>query len=102
MSSAGPDIAGSTAEAGTLQAWEAVRNSADIQFAPLPPVKPPETPGWLSVLGEERLAPLLEFMLNAAALSTLRDTLEEQQRVCLIAAAGNDSGRASAARCCRS
>ena len=52
MSSAAPDIAGSTAEAEALQAWQAVRDSADIQFAPLPPVKPPETPGWLSALGE--------------------------------------------------
>lgn len=52
MSSAVPDIAGSTAEAEALQAWEAVRHSTDIQYAPLPPVSPPETPGWLSALGE--------------------------------------------------
>ncbi len=32
--------------------WEAVRASADIQFAPLPPAKPPAAPGWLHSLGE--------------------------------------------------
>lgn len=52
MSSAAPDIAGSTAGRQAERAWQAVRDSADIQFAPLPPVRPPETPGWLSALGE--------------------------------------------------
>ena len=52
MSSAAPDIAGSTAGAQADRAWQAVRGSADIQYAPLPPVQPPETPGWLSALGE--------------------------------------------------
>jgi len=32
--------------------WQAVRDMSDIQFAPLPPMKPPETPGWLKWLGE--------------------------------------------------
>lgn len=27
--------------------WEAVRRSGEIQFAPLPPIQPPETPAWL-------------------------------------------------------
>lgn len=29
-----------------------MRAAADIQFAPLPPVQPPQTPGWLSALGD--------------------------------------------------
>lgn len=68
MSSAAPDIAGSTAEAEALQAWEAVRDSANIQYAPLPPVKPPETPGWLSALGEA-LRKLLSPVGEAIGLS---------------------------------
>ncbi len=31
--------------------WEAIRASADIQFAPLPPIQPPKTPDWLAALG---------------------------------------------------
>lgn len=31
--------------------WEAIRASADIQFAPLPPTPPPEMPDWLAALG---------------------------------------------------
>ena len=68
MSSPAPDIAGSTAKAEAVQAWQAVRDSADIQFAPLPPVKPPETPGWLSALGEA-LSKLLSPLGEAIGLS---------------------------------
>ena len=41
-------IAGSAADAA--RDWEAVRQSAQIQYAPLPPMKPPETPAWLEWL----------------------------------------------------
>lgn len=34
------------------QAWRAVKAGDDIQYAPLPPIKPPETPDWLRRLGE--------------------------------------------------
>ena len=34
------------------QAWRAVREAGDIQFAPLPPIKPPQLPSWLQRLGE--------------------------------------------------
>ncbi len=43
------------------QAWRAVREAGDIQYAPMPPIKPPETPEWLRRLGEwlqELFAPL--------------------------------------------
>jgi hypothetical protein len=31
--------------------WEAIRASADIQFAPLPPTPPPQPPEWLAAIG---------------------------------------------------
>lgn len=31
--------------------WQAVRHAGDIQFAPLPPPKAPEVPGWLQAVG---------------------------------------------------
>src|SRR5690606_19401640 len=34
------------------QAWRAVKEAGDIQYAPAPPIKPPETPDWLLRLGE--------------------------------------------------
>jgi len=48
----GPQIAGSTAAQGAARDWQAVRDLADIQFAPLPPLKPPEPPPWLRKLNE--------------------------------------------------
>jgi hypothetical protein len=45
-------IAGSTSDADAAQAWRAMRTSADIQFAPMPPIKPPETPGWMKALSD--------------------------------------------------
>ncbi|HMO67351.1 MAG TPA: hypothetical protein PKE25_01580 [Novosphingobium sp.] len=68
MSSAAPDIAGSTAQAEADRAWQAVRQSADIQFSPLPPIQPPQTPGWLSALGEA-LRKLLAPVGEAVGLS---------------------------------
>lgn len=47
----GAQIAGSTAAKDAASDWEAVRQTADIQFAPLPPTAPVETPGWLEALG---------------------------------------------------
>ncbi|MEO6717087.1 MAG: hypothetical protein ABIM50_07540 [Novosphingobium sp.] len=49
------DIAGSSAASDAMRDWEAVRASADIQYAPLPPARnppPPEAPEWLKKLGQ--------------------------------------------------
>lgn len=35
-----------------MRDWQALRADTDIQYAPLPPVQPPETPAWLKRLGE--------------------------------------------------
>jgi hypothetical protein len=45
-----------------------MRGSSDIQFAPIPPIKPPQTPDWLKVLGEW-LRWLFEPMGQALGLS---------------------------------
>lgn len=45
--------------------WEAIRASADIQFAPLPPTPPPQTPDWLAALGrflQRVLGPIGEWL----------------------------------------
>ncbi len=58
-------IAGAEAAQDAARDWQAVRASADIQFAPLPPMKPPEMPGWLKTLGEflrELFEPLGRFL----------------------------------------
>jgi hypothetical protein len=49
---AGAQIAGSTSAADAARDWQATRADAAIQYAPLPPFKPPEPPGWLKTLGE--------------------------------------------------
>ena len=50
----GPQIAGATArsDAGraAMEDWAAVRASDAIQYAPLPPPEPPQTPGWMQWL----------------------------------------------------
>ncbi|WP_298285053.1 DUF4129 domain-containing protein [Novosphingobium sp.] len=38
--------------AAAQAAWRSVRESSDIQFAPVPPDPPPVTPEWLKALGE--------------------------------------------------
>ncbi|WP_232332913.1 hypothetical protein [Novosphingobium aquimarinum] len=47
----GPQIAGATATRdaarGALDDWAAIRASDSIQYAPLPPPQPPQTPPWL-------------------------------------------------------
>lgn len=46
-------IAGSTADADQASAWEAIHQSADIQFAPVPPPPPPAPPpDWLKALSD--------------------------------------------------
>lgn len=52
MTVEGAQIAGATAAADAARDWQAVRADAAIQYAPLPPFKPPEPPGWLKLLGE--------------------------------------------------
>jgi hypothetical protein len=44
--------AGSGLDSGWARDWEAVRQSADIQYAPVPPPPPPQAPEWLKRLGE--------------------------------------------------
>ncbi len=48
---AGAPIAGAEAAQDAARDWQAVRASADIQYGPLAPIKPPEVPGWLQALG---------------------------------------------------
>ncbi len=45
-------VADSTPASDPARDWQAVRDLADIQYTPLPPMKLPETPGWLKQLGE--------------------------------------------------
>ena len=55
MTTAGAQIAGSTAAQDAARDWQALRADGDIQFAPLPPIKPPkppEFPEWLKDLAE--------------------------------------------------
>jgi hypothetical protein len=49
--------------------WEAVRRSGEIQFAPLPAFKPPQTPGWLESLSRwlESLSRWLESIFGPLA-----------------------------------
>lgn len=45
--------------------WQAIRESSDIQFAPLPPIEPPESPDWLQMLSRflsELFGPLGEAL----------------------------------------
>jgi hypothetical protein len=55
VATSGAQIAGSAAAQDAARDWEAVRAASDIQYAPLPPFKPPaprEPPAWLKGLGE--------------------------------------------------
>jgi hypothetical protein len=48
----GVQIAGSTSAQDAARDWQALRADADIQYGPLPPLKPPEPPGWLKHFAE--------------------------------------------------
>lgn len=68
MSGRGANIADAAASRDAVSDWEAVRRSAEIQFAPLPPIKPPETPAWLEWLSEVLRAvfgPLAQGLVSA-------------------------------------
>lgn len=52
MTVEGAKIAGSQAAADAARDWQAMRADSDIQYAPLPPFKPPEPPAWLGSLGD--------------------------------------------------
>lgn len=65
-----PQIEGSTAAQDALRDWEAVRASPDIQFSPLPPVKPAEPPHWLKDMQQwlrDLLAPINEWLGSVLA-----------------------------------
>jgi hypothetical protein len=68
VATTGAQIEGSTAGADAESAWEAVRNSGDIQFQPLPPFEQPEPPAWLQWIGE-KLEALLSPIGRAIGLS---------------------------------
>ena len=61
-------LASAAEAASAADAWQAVRRSADIQFAPVPPQPAPETPAWLKLLGEW-LRALFEPIGRALGLS---------------------------------
>lgn len=51
MSTGAQAIKGATAGQDAARDWQEVRALADIQYAPLPPPKAPEVPGWVEALG---------------------------------------------------
>jgi len=68
VTASGAQIAGATASAEAARDWQTVRADGDIQFAPLPPIEQPRTPGWLEALGEW-LRSVLEPLGKAIGLS---------------------------------
>lgn len=52
VTTAGVTIKGAEAAQDAARDWQAVRADGSIQYEPLPMPKPPETPGWLTALGE--------------------------------------------------
>jgi hypothetical protein len=52
VSRAADDIAGATAASDAARDWQAVRQTGDIQFAPLAETPPKPPPGWMKALGE--------------------------------------------------
>lgn len=51
MSRGSAEIAGSTAASDAARDWQSLRADDSIQYAPLPPIKPPVTPDWMKQLG---------------------------------------------------
>jgi len=43
---------GAATNGGATDAWRAVRSDSDLQFAPIAPPDPPQTPEWLRAVGE--------------------------------------------------
>ena len=86
MTAPGAQIAGATAAADVARDWQAVRADGDIQYAPLPPIKPPETPGWLEALGEW-LRRLLEPLGKAIGVSwpVIENVLIAVALLCVLA-----------------
>lgn len=68
MSEGAPGIAGAAAARDAARDWQAVRDSAEIQFSPVPQAPPPEVPGWLKSL-TEWLRSLFEPVGEALGLS---------------------------------
>lgn len=68
VSASGADIADSAASRAAQSDWEAVRRSAEIQFARLPPPQRVETPAWLEWfqrLLEKVFGPLARWLIEA-------------------------------------
>ena len=70
MSVAEPAIKGAEAAQDAAQAWQHVHADPSIQYAPVnfPPVKPPETPGWIEALGRV-LQSIFEPIARALGMS---------------------------------
>lgn len=68
MTKATPALNGAEATLDAARDWAAVRASADIQYAPITPPKPPVTPAWLEALGRF-LRDLFEPLGRALGLS---------------------------------
>ncbi len=68
VSASGAPIANSPTAADVARDWEAVRATADIQFAPLPPMPVPKTPAWIEWLQEmveKVFGPLARYLIAA-------------------------------------
>lgn len=68
MSGHGANIANSAGAGDVARDWEAVRRSAEIQFAPLPPAKPVPTPAWLEAFQrflEAVFGPLAKWLIRS-------------------------------------
>jgi len=62
------NIASSAGAGDVARDWEAVRRSAELQFAPVPPVKQPDPPAWLEALQrflEAVFGPLAKWLIKA-------------------------------------
>ena len=68
MSGRSANIASSAGAGDVARDWEAVRRSAELQFAPVPPVKQPDPPAWLEALQrflEAVFGPLAKWLIKA-------------------------------------